>query len=244
MSNAAGRTLSPRAQYAAFARAVNLKAQDAPAGFLPQPHENHTETGNAALEPGAGYQHCAPFAAEGKPAFQQKSPQLRYQQRLRFVSFGSQVEVRRSMAAMAASFARGVRAIRDPATVGCLKRDFDALGARAGVTRMAGHPVRITVGNLKLVPMHLPRPAAGLSRSEGFSMSIAVLYTFYDVRGHTIRFPGSLYFDALTFGVGRAQVTLSTTGFGSMFPPPLEEGMFKLLQSRALAARAAFPAIS
>jgi hypothetical protein len=59
-----------------------------------------------------------------------------------------------------------------------------------------------------------------------------------------IRFPSTIYLDSFTFGVGRAQVALNTIGFGVQFPPAAEEGLYRVLASRTLAAGAAYPAIA
>ena len=70
------------------------------------------------------------------------------------------------------------------------------------------------------------------------------LYSTFFVRGRTIRFPATIYMDSLTFGLGRAQITLDTSGFDTQFPPAVEEQLYRELVSRALAARGSYPAVT
>jgi hypothetical protein len=218
------------AQYVAFASAVNLGLRDVP-GFRVKPPEHAAKVHNAAFEDPSAYKHCLPFASEAKPIYKKHSQEFQQDGRLRFITVSSEVEVGRSTAAEDADFARGLRALNSPATTACMARAFDTLGTRASTTQIDGHKVRITVGNLRLAPMHLRDKPSGTTRDEGFSMSLGVDYVF-DVRGRELSFPATISFDALTFGVGRAQVTLSTGR--ARGPAVLAHGLAGALRARSL----------
>ena len=74
------------------------------------------------------------------------------------------------------------------------------------------------------------------------TIKFVVQYRFR-VRGQPIDYPLAFYLDALAFNVGRAQVSLETSGKSRPFPANDEARLLSLLVSRALSARQAVPAI-
>jgi hypothetical protein len=190
---------------------------------------------NAAFETPNAYKRCLPGLAEERPVFTRASDEFHSGAGLSVLSVSSNVQFARSQPALDAEFSRGLRRLDDPATEACLSHAFDSLGTRAGTSRIDGHDMQITVGKLTFAPFRLGAAPAGITRQAGFTMSLAADYRL-TVRGAAVNVAVTLYFDAFTFGIGRAQVSLSAWSLREPFPSQLEARLYSLLLSRAQTA--------
>jgi hypothetical protein len=228
------------AQYAAFANAVNLRTRDLP-GFTASPekqHKSHKAKGESE------FQSCLPGYKETQHAFESKSDKFKAGGGLKTTAVSSNVQIAPTVAKAQASLAAVKKASQNAAIRECMIHAFDhELGAQSHVTHVGSQTVHITLGGVKLAPIDLGS-IAGLpaDASAGLSVSINVVYST-SVEGHSIRIPASFELDVLGFAVGRAEVTLSTEGFGEPFPSAVESRLFSLLASRAVTAAHGYPAV-
>jgi hypothetical protein len=233
-----------RAQYAAFAKAVNLQPQDV-AGFaasVKKRSKHKNPTGNAAFGTEAEYQHCVGGGKELKPILNADSDEFKSGQGLHFTAVSSNVKVMSAIAAAHAELARARKLMESPSVRACLARMVDAFGTHGQIKRLGGTRMRITVGGLRIAPLQAGSIASGADGSYGLSLSIHITYTVY-TGARTVEVPAILYVDGLTFGVGRAEISLATDSLGEQFPPELEAKLYANLVSRALAAARQYPAI-
>jgi hypothetical protein len=239
------RGLSAHAQYAGFARAVNLQSRDVP-GFIAKPKPTKRVRSHLkAFEGGSQqYQRCFSVGRQTRSVLKASSDKftLGGSAGLHSESLGSEVEIAPTIAAAQHELKTIRRALSDPTAGRCLARAFDALGTQGQAIHVRSTTVRVTVGNLRLVPFDVGSVTRGTNGGFGFSLTMTVTYTA-SVRGRTRTVPTPLRLDVLAFVVGRGEVTLTTSTLGASFPPELEARLFSLLVSRALSARHVYPSV-
>jgi len=240
--SSAAHRLGAHAQLIAFARSVNLRAQDVP-GFTVAPAEAKHRTHNKAFEDTAAYRRCWQGAEQVKPLLELSSRKFKTGSALRSKQLSSTVAVAPSLATARRELRAGKSAIESPNARRCLARVFDALGRQAQAVRVRQARLRITVGKLRFVPIPVSEAARGSDGGFGFSMMLDVSYVV-TLRGRTVAYPTSLQLDVLGFVVGRATVGLSSFGLGTAAPPALEANAFSALVSRARSAARAYPAVT
>ncbi len=232
----------PHAQFANFAKAVNLRPEDVP-GFSATPRKAHSgRARNAALEANAPYRRCFQVANEVKPLVKLTSRRFKAGSALHLQQVSSSVEVEPSLVIASRELAEARRALHSHSARKCFAREFDAQGTRARPIHVGGGTVRVLVGNLRLVPFSVSAATHGTGGGFGFSLSARVTY-LARVHGHRFTHRTSIEFDTLGFLVGRAGVKLDTETLGSSFPPQLEASLLSRLVSRAIAAGQASPAV-
>jgi hypothetical protein len=242
-STAASHRQRPRAQFASFAKAVNLRLADVP-GFSVTPRK--TQKGrahNAALEGNAPYRRCFQVATEVKPLVKATSRRFKTGSDLHLQQVSSSVEVEPSLAIARRELAEAKKALHSNSARKCFAREFDAQGTQARPIHVGAGTVRVLVGNLRLAPFSISAATHGTGGGFGFSLSARVTY-IARVRGHQFTHRTSIEFDTLGFLVGRAGIKLDTLTLGSSFPPQLEASLLSRLVSRAVAAGQANPAIA
>lgn len=236
------RGLSARAQYAGFARAVNLRPGDVP-GFIVKPKKpKRVHLHVKAFERGPQYQRCFSVGKQTRSVLKASSEEFTLGGGLHSESVGSEVEIAPTIATTQHELKTIRTALSDPAARRCLARAFDSLGTRGQSVHVRNVTVRVSVGNLRLVPFQVGSVTRGTNGGFGFSLTMTVAYTA-SVRGRTRTLPTPLRLDVLAFAVGRGEVTLTTSTLGASFPPELEARLFSMLVSRALTARDAYPSV-
>jgi hypothetical protein len=238
------RGLSARAQYAGFARAVNLQPGDVP-GFIAKPKKpKRVHLHLKAFEGRSQYQRCFSIGKQTRSVLKASSDKfaLGGSAGLHSESVGSEVEIAPTIAAAQHELKTIRRALSDPTARRCLARAFDSLGTQGQAIHVRNATVRVTVGNLRLVPFQVGSVTRSTDGGFGFSLTMAVTYTA-SVGGRARTLPTPLRLDVLAFAVGRGEVTLTTSTLGASFPPELEARLFSLLVSRALSARDAYPSV-
>jgi hypothetical protein len=231
--------LSAHAQLVGFARAVNLRPQDAP-GFTLAPKRGKTRTHNKAFEEGSAYRRCFHVAKEVKPVVKLASRKYQIGTSLHTNQVSSTVSIAPSPAIAGSGLHEAKKVIESATARRCLTRLFDSLGAQGQTIHGRRATVQVKVGNLHFVPLPVAQAAGGTDGSVGLSMKLDVRYVV-SARGRTVTYRTSLQLDVLDFRVGRATVELGTMGFGVSFPPELEASAFSQLVSRALAAARTYP---
>jgi hypothetical protein len=240
------RGASARAQYAGFARAVNLRPGDVP-GFIAEPRtRERVHPHNKAFENESQYRRCFAVDKQIKPLPKTRSEKFARGGGLHTESVSSEVEIAPTLARAQRELALARSALSSPTSRRCLARAFDALGTQnqaiqLGKGRVRGS-IRITVGNLRITPLSLGSVTHDTDGGFGSNVAMTVTYAV-SARGRTVTVPTSLELDALAVLVGRGEVTLSTVTLGDSFPPELEARLFSLLVSRAVAASKVYPAI-
>jgi hypothetical protein len=239
------RAVSARAQYARFARAVNLRAGDVP-GFVAEPRRERVHPRNKAFEDESRYRRCFAVGKQSKPLSKARSEKFARGVGLHTESVSSEIDIAPTPLSARRDLALASSALSSPTSRRCLARAFDSLGAQnqaiqVGKGRVRGS-IRITVGNLRITPLSLGSITQNTDGGFGSNVAMSVTYTI-SVRGRTVTVPTSLQLDGLAVLVGRSEVTLSTVTLGGSFPPELEARLFSLLVSRALAAGRAYPRI-
>jgi len=210
---------SPAQEHAlAFARAVNLTADDVP-GFTPR--SNH-DTSSAhekqlgrelaqctgAVGIGSGQEH---LPGEGKSVTEQSSKDFELKHGIIDFGVSSQVSVQPS----AADAREGLQAIRSAHVRKCFSRYVQLLFAGEHVKGATPGPVSIQAG----VP-----PAPGTAGGFGWRITAS-----FSVRG--VKVP--IYLDFLGFVDGPAEVTLLSSGLIRPFPAEVQQHLFALLLARA-----------
>ena len=238
---------SAHAQFVAFARAVNLRAQDVPGFRLAPPDRGgKVRVHNKAFEDSSAYGRCVRIGKQEHPLVKRTSGKLMSPTTFsrstgpRFEQVSSRVEVARSLATSRKELREGERALASATSRRCLSRVFDALGSQNQVIHFPGGTMRVTVGNLRMTPVSVAAATRGTDGGFGFSMTLAVTYRV-KAHGRAVTFPTSLGIDVIGFVVGRATVMLTTMAMGSSFPPGLEASSFAELVSRASAAARRYP---
>lgn len=231
------RASSARAQYAAFARAVNLRPGDVP-GFAGRPH--HREGGDGD---GAMLRVCHIAAPTSGTAAEFSSPSFaagpaRYREQA-----NSDVEIERSAGAIHTAVATVQRAFSSSRTRDCLATQYRKEFVRSATPTRShrGFRTRLMNVEVQVKPFGAQRPAG--AEASG-AVAIGVRAVFVVARhGREADFPVSLVAAARYFTRGRAMVTLSTWAFNTQFPPQLESRLISLLASRANVASGEYPAI-
>jgi hypothetical protein len=227
--------LSPHAEYAGFASAVNLRPEDAP-GFLAEPHDRkRADVKNKAFEETAQYRHCFGGLKPGKPVFEARSDDFKSGAGLHTATASSTVEVARSVAAAQRDLAAVRSAIGNARARECLSKLFDTRGSEGRPIHVGAGTVTVTVGNLTLVPLSVDPAARGTAGGAGLSMRMDISY-HVATPARTTTVPATLRLDSLAFVLGRAEVSLSAMTLGSAFPPAMEARLFAQLVSRARVA--------
>jgi hypothetical protein len=234
---------SSRAQFSAFANAVNLRPQDM-AGFTGKPKgaEHGSQLVNK-LQDKAQYERCLGVGKETKAIYKRSSDKFEASSGLRFLSASSEVEVIRTKALAEKELTIARDVFESPKRRGCLTRAFNAMLGGSHTIHTGGHQVRITIGNTRIAPIPVGSAAAGTSGGFGMSVRMDVTYAV-TVRGRSVTVPDPFYLDSLSFIVGRASVGLTTMTLGEPFPSEREASLFSLLAGRALNASRRSSAIS
>lgn len=231
-----------RAQFVAFARAVNLRPGDVP-GFAAKPKKpEHFKLHNKAFEGGAQYRRCLNTSKFPKAVLKEASDAFKAGRGLKIKLIHSQVEVAPTVAIAqhelsATRSVLGDRTVRD-----CLSRVFDRLGTESEPIQTGKVSVRIVVGELSLAPLQVSSASGGTDGGFGLSMRMAITYVA-SFRGRTLAFPTSLNLEVLAFLVGRGEVTLAAETLGEPISAEVVARLYSLLVSRAVAARHAYPAL-
>lgn len=234
------RGLSTHAQYAAFAQVVNLRSGDLP-GFVEEP-KKRSAAGNRALEGEAIYRRCSGGVSPGKPAFKAGSRNFQSGRGLSVETISSSVEVMRSPRVAQRDLATLRKLLESAGPRACLARVFDRFGAAAQTKRVGQAEVRITVGDLKLAPIHVSKPPSGSSAATGLTVTMNIAYHVSAAARH-VTVPVTLRLDALAVVFGRAEVSLDTFALGGSFPAGTEARLFALLASRASTASRLYAAV-
>jgi hypothetical protein len=233
----AGTNTSRRAQWAAFAEAVNLRPSDLP-GFTAK-----VKTPKHHPDEASRYGACFALNNTLKPVFKAESDAFKSGEPLRFEQTGSSTSVMASTAASRAEIAIARREIRSPAARSCITAIFAGIARKAGGTKANGRTLRVTVGAVHLSPVDVSSATRGTGGGVGISISVGVTYVVTG-GGRSVTVPVTLYADELMFAVGRATVSLGSLGLNELFPAELESHLFSVLVERASAASRAFPAVA
>jgi hypothetical protein len=198
-------------QASAYARAVNLTANDLPGFRVSTAREGESERASEQQRD-SELLRCVHFASghtlaeENSKEFERQNPVL---------AEGVKSEV--TVAPSAASAARELAAIRSPHARACIADHLSLLLKSKNYGRGTFGGVSIAQG----IP-----PAPGTSGGFGWRITVKI-----NVRG----IPAPLYVDILGFVYGPAQVSLLTSGFPRPFSARGEERLFSLLLRRAKA---------
>jgi hypothetical protein len=206
----AGGSGGPSVQRArAFARAVNLTADDVP-GF--NPNEHHSEHTRAERRLERRMLSCAGLAGASKHAvLEEGSKSFQLKRGVIDLSVSSEVTVEPT----AQTALRALAAIRSAHVRGCFSRYLERAFRAQHVSGATVGPVTIQAGT---------PPAPGTSGSFGWRVTAS-----FGVRG--IRVP--LYLDILGFIVGPSEVTLLSSSVVQPFPAEAQQHLFALLLARA-----------
>jgi hypothetical protein len=237
-ASSAARGLSPHAQLVGFARAVNLRAQDAP-GFTVAPRRGKTRSRNNASE-NESLGRCLGVAKEVKPVVKLGSSKFQIGTSLHTNAVSSSVSIAPSLAIARREVHEAKQVLKSPTAARCFTRLFDSLYPQGQAIHVPHATVHVRLGNVHIAPIATSDAARGTDGSVGLSMKVGVRYVV-SAHGRTVTVPSSLELDELAFLVGRAGVTLTTSGLGASFPPELEASAFSQLVTRALAAARTYP---
>jgi hypothetical protein len=208
-STAPGASLT-KAQARAFARAVNLRAQDLP-GFKVSPPEHEHET-SAEKQQGHAFLRCVGSVAFKRALFEAGSKDFERQTNTSTESVHSDVEVARTPALAAEELA----AAHSEHARACLSNFLQQLlGAQ-------GHTEGGTVGPVSVEVFTPSAPATAGS----FGWRISTTFSL-----HGIQVPAR--FDILGFGYRTALVILLHSGFPQPPASSQEQSLLSLLISRA-----------
>jgi hypothetical protein len=207
----AGGSGGPSVQRArAFARAVNLTADDVP-GF--NPNERHSQHTRAERRLEREMLSCTGLAGAKQAVLEEGSKSFQLKQGVIDLSVSSEVTVEPS----AQTALRALAAIRSAHVRGCFSRYLERAFRAEHVSGATVGPVTIQAGT---------PPAPGTSGSFGWRVTAS-----FGVRG--IRVP--LYLDILGFIAGPSEVTLLSSSVVRPFPAEAQQHLFALLLVRARA---------
>jgi hypothetical protein len=201
-----------RAQALAFARAVNLTADDLP-GFRATRQPRHKSESGAEGRLERQMLACVGAPATRASLAEASSANFERQAPLSELSASSEVTVARTPA----SAKLGLGAIDSEHTRSCLSRYFNLLfrGRRSHGATFAA--VSVSQGR---------PPAPGTSGSFGWRITTQII-------GHGVSIP--FYVDLLGFVYGPAEVSLLSSGAPQPFPAAAEQALYLLLLKRATA---------
>jgi hypothetical protein len=224
----------PRAQYAMFANLVNLRPSDLPGSRrVARRHQRSDPSHTGPLG------RCVAPGHHVKPLFKQSTDKFRLGEEPSSVEAGSEVEIAPSAQALKRETTEQSAMLRQAKTLSCLRRGIGALVPRSG----SEHGVRFSIrlGDVRIAPIEGP-PPVGTDAEIGMTIRFVAHYRF-SVRGQPVDYPLAFYLDAVAFDVGKAQVSLETSGQSRPFPVKEEVRLLSTLVSRALSARQAAPAV-
>ena len=226
-----------KAQYAAFAHAVNLRSGDLP-GFASHPHPREQGVSEGTIARachlgGLDSRHLAKFSSsafEAGPA--------RYREHA-----SSEVEIARSPGAARTGVTAVQRLVSNIRTRECLAVQYRREFTRsAGSTRTRrGLRMRLMSTEVQIKPLSVERPA-GAEVSGAFAVGVTAVLQVA-AHGRKAEIPVSVVSAVRYFAVGRAIVRFSTWATDTQFPPELEKQVISLLASRASGAAREFPAL-
>jgi hypothetical protein len=229
---------SPHVQFASFARAVNLRAQDVP-GFSLKPHERRESAENEKP-----YARCLRGLVEVKPLAKYRSRKfVDASSATQVQQVGSSVEIAPTVAIARKELAQTKRVLANARSRECLAGAFDTLGLHQGSQHVEGAAVRTTVDGVHVVPITVSAATRGTDGGVGLSMSLDVTYVA-SVSGRSVSRTVPLAIDVLAFLLGRAGVNLQVMSVGRPFPPERESKLFAGLVSRATAVAREYPALT
>lgn len=207
-----GSALSAHTQYADFAESVDLHLADVP-GFAPQPGE--------AKHPGSGHAISRAFFRCVGPHFaglrKTTRPILE-----RSAAYQSGAGLNEETVTSTVNIEPSVRDVRregtelrsllgNSAARGCFSQAMGTLFAQNdNVFHTRGVTVRVRFNGTRLAPAELGSTMKGTDVSGGFATTTTVTYIATGRRRVTVPVP--LYLDLFFFGVGRADVGLTTPG--------------------------------
>jgi hypothetical protein len=226
--------LSEQAQYAAFARAVNLRPGDVPGFAESAPAKSTNETSAPK---------CHLSALSGQVVAGFVSARFSTRHGLESEETGSSVAIERTPAAARQNIAALESALGNRAARRCLSREIGAALERGFLkgTRH-GNKVQLLHSDVRLGrPAHSPPPEGAEafgSLSVGVNMLIRVA-----AHGREARLAVDISVDSWLFAIGRAQVALTTAAVAEPFPTNLQTRLFMLLTSRAVSAAPEYPAL-
>lgn len=232
------RNLPVHAQYADFARAVNLRPQDVE-GFTGGPSKRRR---NHSRGESGRFGRCVGIRRPAKPLLKAGSDDFTSRGRLEYESISSDVEIVPSVASAHAELTVISKALATPAARRCLIGAFGGLGALHGTRTVRGVLVRTQVSDVRLVPLQLGAAVAGTDGGTGLSLNAKVTYVAIG-RERVVTVPSALHLDVLAFQLRRAEITLATIAVGAPLSADLETHLLSLLVSRALSASQAYPAV-
>jgi hypothetical protein len=194
----------------AFARAVNLTADDVP-GF--KPNERHSQHTGAERRLEREMLSCAGLGGAKQAVLEEGSKSFQLKQGVIDLSVSSEVTVEPT----AQTALRALAAIRSAHVRGCFSRYLERAFRAEHVSGATVGPVTIQAGT---------PPAPGTSGGFGWRVTAS-----FGVRG--IRVP--LYLDILGFIDGPSEVTLLSSSVLRPFPAEAQQHLFALLLARARA---------
>jgi hypothetical protein len=234
---------SAHAQYAGFARAVNLRPADLPGWIVePQKPTRHRSPNSKSLAAKDELRRCAATFKEAKAVYKLKSPSYSAGAALHRATATSEVSIEPSAALARRELAAVRRLVGRPSTRACLARAFE-LSAAPNAPSRNGVKVRIHLGRLRLAPFPVGSIAPGASDGIGLTFALPATYTVTAPGRLPVRASLLTTFDAIVVLVGRAEASVTTLDLGGQFPAKQEAGLLALVASRAVAASHAYPTV-
>ncbi len=225
---------STREQYATFANLVNLRRSDLPGSRAVARKHRRADPGHAGT-----LGRCLARPNHMKAVLKRGTDRFRLGEEPASVEASSEVEIAPSARALARETAAQKAMLHQARTLSCLQKGIGALAPSSA----SAHGVKIAIhlGGVKIAPIE-GAPPPGTDAEIGMTIKFVVRYRF-TLRGQPVDYPLAFYLDAVAFNVGRAQVTLETSGQSRPFPANEELRLLSTLVSRALSARQAVPAV-
>ena len=228
---------SASAQYAAFARAVNLRAGDAP-DFTSRPHGREQSLGEGLIArrcrtTDPTLRNLAKFSSSSFEA----GP-TRYREHT-----SSVVEIGPSPRAARAEVTAVERLFSNTGTRECLAAQYRSQFARSETPTQThrGIRMRVTGTEVQIKPF-VPQTLERAEVSGGIALGVRSLLQV-SAHGRRAVVPFSVVAAIRYFTRGRAIVTLITSATDTQFPLELESRLISLLASRASAAGRKYPAV-
>ncbi len=196
----------------AFARAVNLRAEDVP-GLRASLQGRQRSTAHEQRLSHELQQCVGGGGAGGQPVAEESSPSFQRRASIAQQSVSSEVTVARSSTIAT----RELNEIRSAHARSCFVHYLNGLFAGAAGQGSSIGPVSVAHGN---------PPAQGVTGSFGLRISAAIVV-------RSVRIP--FYLDILGFVYGPTEVILQSSGIPVPFPAAAEQHLYTLLLSRARA---------
>lgn len=229
------RGMSARAQYAAFARAVNLQAADVP-GFTKARGHPHEGRGERSLEAACGMSLPSARGLETFPSARFEAGPAAYKEHA-----GSEVQIAASPAAARAYVGAEQRIFSEPRLRGCLGHAF-AREMTASAERLPRARLRVLHSQAEVKALTTTPAPVGAEASGGAAIGVVMtLTTSGSANESGVRL--TVFITGRYFSFGRAIVTLSTWAFDTGFPQALESQLLASLGHRASVESRRYPAI-